>query len=121
MVDNPVILFILSVVWIPSVVGLVYLWQIYLSVRALGNQWLLQTWCFTSVPITITLLYVSYATYERLAGRPLSTETTQVAGVLLALGLAGVVPFKAIRVWLATHGRSTQPEIPVNGKGSNGN
>lgn len=120
MTDSSVLMWILSIIWLPSVVGLLYLWQTYFLVRHMGDQWLLQTWCFTATPVTIAMIYVSWATWQRANGTPIPNEFAMYAGLFLILNLAWVVPLKAFRVFLARSARSSPPEIPVNGKG-NGN
>lgn len=112
-------LIVLSIVWIPSVIGLTYLWATYWPLRHLPGIWLLQMLCVTATPITVVMLYVSVATYERLIGSPFTPDVQAVAGVVLVLLLAWVVPYKALRIYLTTHGRTSEPKIPVtNGKGT---
>lgn len=119
MADNPFVLFVLSIIWIPSFLGLAYLWTTYWSLRQIEGTWLLQMLCITSTPVTLAMIYVSWATFSRVAGTPLPSEVTMAAGFLILFGLAWIVPYKALRVYLTTHGRAPQPEIPViNGKGN---
>jgi len=109
---------VLTVMWVPSVAGCTYLWSVYLQARRLGgDQWLLQMLAIVSVPITVTVAYVSLGSYSRLVDRPLPPAFTIVASIVVVFGLSLVVPYAALRIYLATHGAAPAPEVPVtNGK-----
>src|SRR6267142_5458214 len=71
---------VLTVMWVPSVAGCTYLWSVYLQARRLGgDQWLLQMLAIVSVPITVTVAYVSLGSYSRLVDRPLPPAFTIIA------------------------------------------
>lgn len=98
--------------------GSVYLWQVYLHARRIGgNQWLLQMLAITSLPVTIVVVYVSFASYARLIDRPLPQPAATFINIVLVFLLACVVPYKALRIYWTSHGSAPPPEVPVtNGK-----
>jgi len=109
----------LTVVWIPSVIGAAYLWIVYLRVRRYGDQWLLQMLAITALPVTITVTYISLASYARLIGDPLPSPVAAIAGIIISVSLSFVVPYKALRIYLSIHGQASQPNVPTEGKNGN--
>ena len=112
---------LLTIIWLPSMLGCLYLWRVYLDARTRApGQWLLQMLAVTSVPPTIAVTYISFAAYMRLIGDPIPQPAATVASVALCVILAFPVPYKALRIYMTTHGHTAQPSVPITKEGSNG-
>lgn len=102
---------ILSVVWLPAVLGTAYLWYVYM--QADSRPWILQMMSISSTLVTINVVYFSFLTFLRLLGIP-ALGMAPVSGFVI--GVLGFVPiYKAFRVWQAAHGEIEPPKIPSNG------
>ena len=101
-----VILLLLGLLSLPSVFGLLYLWSIYLE--SPRRPWLLRMLSITSTIVTVVLVYVSWAVFNRLIG---GDPLPSIFSVLATIALAFIVPYKALSIYFAMHG-GEPPAVP---------
>lgn len=103
---------VLAFAAIPTVVGLIRLWRRYLRVRHLGDQWLLQLFCIIATLVTPVVLYISWASANRLLGNPALPQGVAL-GALSAVIIAAVVPIIELRIQMWISGNVPDPARPV--------
>lgn len=109
------VLVLFSVLWIPTVFGLVRLWALYARTQKYdGEQWLLQLVCWVATLATPVVLYISFASFHFLIGLG-ALENSALYGTGAALLIAAIVPLINVRFELWMRGRLSNPKPPTNG------